>query len=142
MRIGVQIEPVHVVRILDQSHGGRGLPNRAHHLVVALVPDEHDRVALPGVANGLAVDLGDQGTGGVDRVKVPLGGDPANLGRDAMGRVEQVAPRWNLGQIVNEDHASAAEILDDPLIVNDLVINVDGRTKTLEGPTPGSRSPY
>ena len=46
-----------------------GLAGRAFDLLVALVADHHDRVAVGGEAAGRDVDLGDQRAGGVDRAQ-------------------------------------------------------------------------
>ena len=61
---------VDVVDGLDQDDVLRGLARRALDLLVALVADEDDRVALLGELAGLDVDLGDQRAGGVDRPQV------------------------------------------------------------------------
>ena len=67
--------------------------HRADHLVVPLVADQQDRVALLGVADRFQVDLGHQRAGGVDGPQLPLAGDAADLGRDAVGREEQRGAR-------------------------------------------------
>ena len=63
----LDLELVHVLLALDEHDPLGGLPHRAFDLLVAVVADEHDRVAVVGEADGLAVDLRDQRAGGVDR---------------------------------------------------------------------------
>ena len=63
----VDLEPVHVLLGLDQDEVVGRLAHRALHLLVALVADEHDRVALGGELLGLHVHLGHERAGGVHR---------------------------------------------------------------------------
>ena len=62
----VHLEPVHVLLGLDQDEVVGRLAHRALHLLVALVADQHDRVALGRELLGLHVHLGHQRAGGVD----------------------------------------------------------------------------
>ena len=57
----------------------RRLAHGAEHLVVALVADEDDRVALAGEANRFEVDLGHQRAGGVDGPQAALLGEAARI---------------------------------------------------------------
>ena len=58
----------------------------------------------------------------------------ADLGRDAVGAVEQRGPLGDLLQRLDEHHAPAPEPLDDVLVVDDLVVDVDRRPEEVERP--------
>jgi len=100
---------------------------------VAGVPDEHNRVALRGELRCLAVDLGDERAGGVDRLQAPLGCPATHLRGHAMGGIEQLGALGHLLQIVDEHHANLAKALHHPGVVYDLVKHVDRSAEPLEG---------
>ena len=64
--LGRELQAVDVLGRLDQHDRLGRFAHRADHFVVPFVADQHDRVALLGVADRLQVDLGDQRAGGVD----------------------------------------------------------------------------
>ena len=130
-RVG-HLDPVDVRGRLDQADRLRRLAHRPHHLIVAGVADQQDRIALLGEADGLPVDLGHQRAGGVDRLQTPLGRLPADLRRHAVGRIEQVGPFGHFRQIVDKDHPLPPEPLDHPFVVNDLVVDVQRRAVGLD----------
>ena len=66
----LHLELVDVALVLDQHDVVGRLAHRAFDLLVAGVPDEHDRVALGGELLGLDVDLGHQRARRVDRVQL------------------------------------------------------------------------
>ncbi len=96
------------------------------------VTDQQDRVPLAGVANRLEVHLRHQRASGVDRSQAPLAGHAANLGRDAVRRIEQRRPLGHFFQVVDENSPLFAKSIDDVFVVNDLVIDVDGRAVHLD----------
>ena len=59
---------------LDDADAAGGLAERADHLLVVGVADEHDVVAVVAVAAGLVVHLGHQRAGGVDHEQVAVVG--------------------------------------------------------------------
>ena len=63
---------------------------------------------------------------------LPGAGLLADLGRDAMGAVEEGRPLGDLRDRLDEDHAPAPEPLDDVLVVDDLVIDVDRGPEEVE----------
>ena len=65
-------QPVDVLGRFHQGDAFGSLAHRSHHLVVSLVADQHDVVPVAGESQGLHVDLGHQGAGGVDRLQLPL----------------------------------------------------------------------
>ena len=56
----------------------------------------------------------------------------AHRGRDAVRAEDHQAARGNVRQVVDEDRALAAQVLDDVAVVHDLVPHVDGRAVDLE----------
>ena len=131
VRVG-DVEPVDVVLGLDEQDVLGGLPGRALDLLVALVPDEHDRVSVGGELPRLDVDLGDQRAGRVDRVEGPLRGVRVDARCDAVGREHDGLAFGDLGLLVDEDRPAPLEALDHVLVVDDLLAHVDGRAVQLE----------
>ena len=56
----------------------------------------------------------------------------ADLGRDAVGAVEQGRAGRDFIERLDEDGSALAEAIDDVLVVNDLVIHVERRTEEIE----------
>ena len=109
------------------------LAHRALDLLVAGVADEDDRVALGGELQRLAVDLGDERAGRVDRLQAALGGVGVDRGRDAVGGEDgDRALGDRVVELLDEDGAAGAQLLDDVLVVDDLLAHVDGRAVQLE----------
>ena len=126
-----------VVDRLDPVDRVGGDGHRADRLLVALVADVDDLVALAGPDLHLVVDLGDERAHGVDHVAAAGPGRRDDLGRRAVGRQHDRPARRHLGDVVDEDDAEVAEAVDHELVVDDLVVAVHGR---LEGPHhPGQR---
>ena len=121
-------------RLIDVGRDG----HRADRLLVALVADVDDPVALAGAHLDLVVDLGDQRAHRVDHEAAPALGGGDHLGCRAVGREHDRAPGRDLGDVVDEHHALALEALDDDPVVDDLVVAVDGR---LERRAPSMPAP-
>ena len=84
--VGVgDLERVDVGLGLDEHDVLGRLAHRALDLLVAGVADEDDRVALGGELHRLAVDLGDQRAGRVDRAQAAALGVGVDGRRDAVG---------------------------------------------------------
>ena len=100
---------------------------------MAIVADQNDRVALLGELDCFAVDLRHQRAGCVDRLQFAFRGLGVNRRRDAVRREDgDSAFRDRVVQLIDEDRASVAELLDDVLIVDDLLAHVNGRAVGFE----------
>jgi hypothetical protein len=104
----------------------------ALHLLVTLVPDQYDRVAVGRELAGLDMHLGDERTSGVDRVQRALCRVGVNRGRDAVRREHDGLTLRDLGLLVDEDRAALLEVFHDMLVVHDLLAHVDGRPVQVE----------
>ena len=114
----------------DQVHGR--FANRSLDFVVAGVADQNQRVSLPGEPNGLQVDLGDQGTGGVDYLKLLACGQLPDSRGHAVGAEDADRMVRDFLQVVHEDDPTAAQTLHHVLVVDDLVEDVDGRREKVQ----------
>ena len=131
--VGVgDLERVDVLDGLDQDDALGRLARRPLDLLVALVADEDDRVALLGELARLDVDLGHQRAGGVDRPQAARGGVGVHGGRDAVGAEHDELALGHLGLLLDEDRAALGELLDHVLVVDDLLAHVDRRAVHLE----------
>ena len=90
---------------LDPVDGVGGDGHGADGLLVALVADVDDLVALAGPHLDLVVDLGDQRAHGVDHVAAVGPGRGDHLGGRAVGREHDRAALGHLVDVVDEDHA-------------------------------------
>ena len=109
------------------------LAHRALDLLVAVVADEDDRVALAGELHGLAVDLRHERAGRVDRLQAAALGLGVDGRRDAVGAEDgDRALGDRVVELLDEDRAAVAQLLDDVLVVHDLLAHVDGRAVELE----------
>ena len=108
--------------------------HRADRLLVALVADVDDAVALAGAHLDLVVDLRDERAHRVDDVAAPLAGRGDDLGRRAVGRQHDRRARRDVGDVVDEHHALGLEALDDQAVVDDLVVAVHGRLERADHP--------
>ena len=100
---------------------------RPGNFVVSLVADEQNCIASLSVLDRFQMDLRDQRAGGVDRPQIALMCDLADLRRHAMSGKEERGAEGYVGQVVDERHAAFAEMLDDKLVVDDLVVDIDRR---------------
>jgi len=89
--------------------------------------DEDDGVALAGELHGLAVDLGHQRAGRVDRAQLPALGLRVDRRRDAVRREDRHRALGDrVVELLDEDRAALAQLLDHVLVVDDLLADVDG----------------
>ena len=130
----VDLELVDLVGGLDEDDAVRRLAGRPLDLLVALVADQDDRVALVGELARLDVDLGDQRAGRVDRPQPALGGVVVHRRGDAVGGEDDHLALRHLGLLVDEDRAALAQLLDDVLVVDDLLAHVDRRRRRGRAP--------
>ena len=109
------------------------LAHRALDLLVALVADQDDRVALGGELLRLHVDLRHERAGGVDRragraprrSRAPPGATP-------WAEKTTVSPSGTSVSSSTKIGAALAQLLDHVLVVDDLLAHVDGRPVQLE----------
>ena len=131
--VGVgDLERLDFVGGFDQDDAVGRLAGRPFDLLVALVADHHDRVAVGGEAAGGDVDLGHQRAGGVDRAQAARGGVLVDGRGDAVGGEDDHLALGHLGLLLDEDRAALGELLDDVLVVDDLLAHVDRRAVELE----------
>ena len=128
----VELERVDVLLGLDEDEVAGRLAHRALDLLVALVADQHDRVALGGELLRLDVHLGHERAGGVDRLQPARLGVRVHRRRDAVRGEDHGLALGHLGLLLDEDRAALAQLLDDVLVVDDLLAHVDGRAVQLE----------
>ena len=127
-----KVERLGLLDRLDE-HGRVGrLAHRPDDLLVPLVPDEDDGVALVRVAARLHVHLRHERAHGVDDVVPELRGVREDGRRDAVRRVDDGRALGHLGLLLDEDRAARLEIADDVDVVDDLLAHVDGRAVVLE----------
>ena len=131
--VGVgQFERVDVGDGLDQDDVVGRLARGALDLLVALVADQDDRVAVLGELARLDVDLGHQRTGRVDRPQVARGRVRVDAGSDAVSREDDQRALGHLGLLLDEDRTALGELLDHVLVVDDLLAHVDRRPVHVE----------
>ena len=110
-----------------------GLAKRALDLLVALMAHQDDVVVFLREAHGLAVHLGHERAGRVNRGEVAGGGGLVDGRGDAVRRKHDAGPLGHLVGLLDEDRAAFSQRLDDELVVDDLLAHVHGRTVELEG---------
>ena len=112
---------------LDTADRPRRDGHRADRLLVTVMADVDDAVALLGAHLHLVMNLGDERAHRVDDVAAasPCCGD--DLGGRAVSREHDRTTRGNVGDVVDEHDALLLEPVDDDLVVDDLVVAVDGR---------------
>ncbi len=133
VRVG-DFQQRHVLDGLHQVHLAGHLADRAFHLRVAGMADQHDLTPLGGVAPALVMHLGDQRAGGVDHRQAALGGQLLDTLGHAMGAEHGHRAGRHLVQLVDEHRAAGAQILDHMPVMHDLVTDIDRRTVFLQGP--------
>ncbi len=89
--------------------------------------DQHDLAAAPEMNFGLAMDLGHQRTGGVERQQVTPGRLFWNRARHAVRREDhrRICIFGNFGELFDEDGALGLEALDHIAVVHDFVADID-----------------
>ena len=97
------------------------------------VADEDDPVAGLRIFERLEVHLRHQRAGGVDRPQAPRRRDLPHLGRHAVGREQQHRALGHLLDGVDEHGPLANEPVDNVLVVDDLVIHVNGSAVETDG---------
>ena len=139
-RLGDVGDPVRVIDLegldvglgLDEHDVVGRLAGGSLDLLVAVVADEDDRVAVSGELARLDVDLGDEGAGRVDRPELARLGVLVHRGRDPVRGEDDHRALGDLGLLVDEDRSALGQLLDHVLVVDDLLADVDRRTVDLE----------
>ena len=126
------LELVDVLGGLDEDDLLGRLAGRPLDLLVALVADEDDRVALLGELPRLDVDLGHQRAGGVDRPQPARRRVLVDRRGDAVGGEDDELALGDLGLLLDEDRAPLRQLLDHVLVVDDLLAHVDRRAVHVE----------
>ncbi len=121
------------VGAVDQADPVRGLPRGAHDLLVPGVADQQDVVVPGGEAPRLAVHLGDQRAGGVDRVQPAAFGVEADFGGDAVRGENHDRAGRHLVHLCDEDRATLFQRADHVGVVHDLPADVDRRAELVQG---------
>src|SRR5262249_13811887 len=83
-------------------------------------------------AGRLAVDLGHQRAGRVDRAQAPLVGPGAHAGGNTVRREHADRALGHFGLLLDEDRPSLAQLGDDVLVVHDLLAHIHRRAVQLE----------
>ena len=99
---------------------------------MAGVADQHDGVAVRGVAAGLHVHLRDERARRVDHVVRPLPPRPRARRRHAVRGEDDRRAGRRLVLGLDEDGAARLEVAHDVDVVHDLLAHVDGRAVVLE----------
>ena len=110
-----------------------GLAKRALDLLVALMAHQDDVVVFLREAHGLAVHLGHERAGRVNRGEVAGGSGLVDGRGDAVRGEDDAGTLGHLVGLLDEDRAALSQRLDDELVVDDLLAHVHGRTVELEG---------
>ena len=123
----LDLEAVDVLGALHEHDPLGRLAHRAFDLLVTVVADEHDRVALLREAHRLAVHLRDQRAGRVDRVQAALARARAHARSDAVRGEHAHGSLGHLRVLLDEDRAALVQLLDHVPVVDDLLAHVHGR---------------
>ena len=94
--------------------------------------DHHDLVAGAQHLGDLDVHLGDQRAGGVEHLQPAALGVGAHLLRHAVRAEDHGGAGRHLVELLDEDRALGAQVVDHVLVVHDLVAHVDRRAVQLE----------
>ena len=121
------VGPVHQRDVLGRLPGG------ADDLLVALVADEEDVVVVVREADRLAVHLGHERAGGVDRLETERLGLLVHDRCHAVGGEDDGGALGHLVGLLDEHRTALLQRGDDVLVVHDLLAHVDGRPVQLEG---------
>jgi hypothetical protein len=99
---------------------------------VSGVSDQDDRVAVRRIAPRLDVHLRDERAGRVDRPEPARGRVPVDGRGDAVRREDDGRALRRLLLALDEDRAALLELAHDVGVVDDLLADVDGRSRVLE----------
>ena len=131
--VGVaHLDVVDVVGAVDDGDVLGRLTGGADDLLVPLVADEQDVEVVGGEPDRLAVHLGDQRAGRVDRLQRQRAGLLVDDRGHAVGGEDDRGALGHLVGLVDEDGATLLQRGHDVLVVHDLLAHVDRRAVELE----------
>ena len=116
------------------------LAGRPLDLLVAVVADQEDRLALGRKAARLGVHLRDERAGGVDHVEPACRRVGADGRRDAVRGEHDGRAVGHLVELLDEDGAATLEVGDHVLVVDDLLADVDRARRAARAPARRCRS--
>src|SRR5439155_22492848 len=99
---------------------------------MVLMSDQKDGVAFPGVLDGFVVDLGYQGTGGVDHLGSPAFGELSHLRRDPVGAENDAPSKRNLVELLDKKRTFVPELVHDVSVVNSFLADVNRPSISLQ----------
>ena len=114
-------------------HAGVGLAHGAFDFGMAVVADHHHFAAELAHLGHFDVHLGYQRAGGVEDGQAARGRLGAHGARDAVGGKHQRIAGRDVIELLDEDRALVAQVLDDIGVVDDFVTHVDRRAELLQG---------
>jgi hypothetical protein len=97
----------------------------ADHLLMVLMPDQQDLVALAGVADRLGMHLGDERAGRVHRGQVAAAGLLADRRTHSVGAEDHDRAVGHLVDRLHEADAAGLEPIHHMPVVHDLVVDAD-----------------
>ena len=121
-----KLKRVDSIHGFDQVDAFVDLPHGAFDLRMPGVADHDDASAFFAPATDFAVHLGDERAGGVENTKAARLSFLRNGKRHAMRGKDERRAFGHLGEVVNENGATLAQIVDHGAVVHDLVADVDG----------------
>ena len=133
-----------ILRGLDQRHRSRRqLAERADHFRMVGMPDQQDFTAALEMDRRLAVHLGDQRTGGVERKEIAGAGVGGHRFRHPVGRKHHrcIGIVGDFGQFLDENRALGPQAVDDIAVVDDFVADIDRGAIDGERPFHGIDGP-
>ncbi len=129
----------------DQRYRARRqLPQRADHFRMVGMPDQEDFAAALEMDRRLAVHLGNQRTGGVEREEIAGPGIGWNRLGNPVGREHhrRIGVVRDLGEFLDENRALGPQAVDDIAVVDDLVADIDRSAVDRERPLHGIDRPH
>ena len=129
---------------LDQRHRAhRQLAERADHLRMMGMADQEDLAAALEMDRGLAMHLGHQRAGRIEREEIARLGFGRNRFRNAVGRKHhrRVGIVRDFGQFLDENRALGLQAVDDIFVMDDLVADIDRGAIDGERPFHGVDGP-
>ena len=133
--VGVDhLEGIDIFQRRDHRDPAGRLTDGALDLLVVVVPDEHDVVALCRESPRFGVNLAHERAGRVDDAESALLGAPADLGCHAVGGEHQGRAGRHVVDLLHEHGTLALEVSHDVGVVHDLPADVDGRREPVDRP--------
>src|SRR3954453_14601782 len=110
----------------------RNLAEGADNFRVAGMADEKNVPAFFDQPFGLAMDLGDQGAGGIDIGKTAVLRRRGHRFRYAMRGKDDRSVIGNFVELIDEDSPKLGQPVDDEAVVHDFMAHIDGCSEPLE----------